>query len=75
MEKWLYKTANGNIVNASEIAEKDINGRVYVDGIEYRLVTGELGYNKKQVLWNKALGKLFFSFSFFNSKVDIPYEE
>ena len=75
MERWVYKTGvSGTVLSVPELAGKEINGRVYRDGKEYRLTTNDPSILQKEARWNKALGKLYFAFDFDNEQIDIPYE-
>lgn len=82
MSKWLYKTGieGETDLSVSEIAGKNISGRVYRDGIEYR-PSGEnqSGLSDpvgKQFKYVKALGALSFAYPFGEDEpIDIPYNE
>lgn len=82
MERWLYKTGIAGEVelNVPEIAGKDIKGRLYRDGKEYKPSgndgTDEPDFTQKQFKYEKVLGKLFFAFEFgAGETIDIPYED
>lgn len=82
MPKWIYKTGIEGEVNLSvpEIAGKDIAGRIYRDGTEYR-PSGETrdGLSDpvgKEFKYLKELGTLTFAYQFGEDEpIDIPYNE
>lgn len=82
MERWIYKTGiEGSYeLNVPEIAGREISGRIYRDGKEYRPSanngTAPPDPARKEFRYNINLGKIYFAFQLGDGEpVDIPYYE
>lgn len=80
MERWLYTTAGSGttILSVPEIAGREISGRLYKDGIEFRpsANNGESPPDpmRKEFRHEVNLGKIHFAYELFGEEIDIPYK-
>lgn len=80
MERWFYTTADSGttILDVPEIAGREISGRLYKDGVEFR-PSANNGQSppdpmRKEFRYEINLGKIHFAFELFGEDVDIPYK-
>jgi hypothetical protein len=78
LETWYYtQGTNGETeITISELANKEIKGRIYRSGKEFRPTQNEDNIpTDKEYFFESVLGKFFFAFPFDGSEtLDIPYE-